>query len=87
MIFGDNPSGEIFYVNADQLPGGGQDQVRRILFNDKGTNKTLLQLIREKNAAQGKPPAPRASLRFGRGPRGQIFVLNKADGVIRLFVP
>jgi glucose/arabinose dehydrogenase len=87
MIFGDNPNGEIFYLHADKLPGGGQDQIRRILFNDKGTNKTLFQLIREKNAAQGKPPAPRASLRFGRGPRGQIFVMNKGDGIIRLFVP
>ncbi|MBY0492998.1 MAG: PQQ-dependent sugar dehydrogenase [Cyanobacteria bacterium] len=87
LIFGDNPSGEIFYVNADKPPNGGQDQIRRILFSDKGTNKTLLQLIREKNAAQGKPPAPRADMRMGRGPRGQIFVLNKRDGVIRLFVP
>jgi glucose/arabinose dehydrogenase len=42
LIFGDNPSGEIFYLNADKLPAGGQDQIRRILFNDKGTNKTLL---------------------------------------------
>ena len=87
MLFGDNPSGEIFYLNADKLPAGGQDQIRRIMFNDKGTSKTLLQLIREKNAAQGKPPAPRADLRFGRGSRGQIFILNKRDGVIRLLVP
>ena len=87
MIFGDNPSGEIFYVNADKLPAGGQDPIRRIMFNDKGTNKTLLQLIREKNAAQGKPAAPRADLRMGRGPDGQIFILNKRDGVIRLLVP
>jgi hypothetical protein len=87
IIFGDNPSGEIFYVNADKPPAGGQDQIRRILFDDKGTNKTLLQLIREKNAAQGKPPAARADLRMGRGPNGQIFILNKRDGVIRLLVP
>jgi glucose/arabinose dehydrogenase len=87
MLFGDNPSGEIFYLNADKLPSGGQDQIRRVMFNDKGANKTLLQLIREKNAAQGKPAAPRADLRMGRGPRGQIFILNKRDGVIRVFVP
>lgn len=87
MLFGDNPSGEIFYINADRQPAGGQDAIRRVMFDDKGTNKTLLQLIREKNAAQGKPPAPRADLRFGRGPRGQIFIMNKRDGVIRLFVP
>jgi hypothetical protein len=87
LIFGDNPSGEIFYVNADKLPAGGQDQIRRIMFDDKGTNKTLLQLIREKNAAQGKPAAPRADLRLGRGADNRIFVMNKRDGVIRLLVP
>jgi glucose/arabinose dehydrogenase len=42
LIFGDNPSGELFYVDADDLPKGGQDSIRRILFNDKGTTKTLL---------------------------------------------
>ncbi|HYE88995.1 MAG TPA: PQQ-dependent sugar dehydrogenase [Vicinamibacterales bacterium] len=102
LIFGDNPSGELFYVNADQLPAGGQDSIGRILFDDastssgsaraesradRGTNKTLLQLIREKNAAQGKPPASRADLRLARGPRNQIFILNKRDGIIRLLVP
>jgi hypothetical protein len=87
LLFGDNPSGEIFYVSADHLPKGGQDSIRRVLLNDKGTNKTLLQLIREKNTAQGKPPATRADLRFGEGPNQQIFILNKRDGVIRLLVP
>jgi Glucose/sorbosone dehydrogenases len=87
LIFGDNPSGEIFYVDADNLPKGGQDPIRRILFNDKGTSKTLLQLIQEKNASQGKPPASRADLRLGIGPQGQMFVLNKRDGMIRLLVP
>jgi len=87
LLFGDNPSGEIFYVNADKLPQGGQDSIRRILFNDKGVAKPLLQLIKEKNTAQGKTPATRADLRFGPGPNGQIFVLNKRDGTIRLMVP
>jgi hypothetical protein len=87
MIFGDNPSGQIFYVDADKLPNGGQAAIRQVLFNDKGTRKTLLQLIQERNTKQGKEPAARADLRFGQGPQGQIFVLNKRDGVIRLFVP
>ena len=87
LIFGDNPSGEIFYVDADNPPKGGQDPIRRILFSDKGTSKTLLQLIREKNAAAGKPAAPRADLRLGMGPEGQLFVMNKRDGVIRVIVP
>ncbi len=87
LLFGDNPSGEIFYVNADALPGGGQDPIRRVLFTHSGTTKTLLELIREKNAAQGKTAATRADLRFGQGPEGQILVLNKRDGIVRLLVP
>ena len=86
LIFGDNPSGEIFYVNADKLPNGGQDAIRRILFNDKGETKTLLKLIQEKNVAQGKQPSTRADLRFGEGPNGEIYILNKRDGVIRQLV-
>ena len=87
VIFGDNPSGEVFYFSADKLPTGGQDAIRRILFNDKGEAKTLLQLIKEKNTAQGKPVATRADLRFGEGPNGQIFILNKRDNTIRRIVP
>jgi hypothetical protein len=87
LLFGDNPSGEIFYVDADKLPKGGQDQIHRILLSDQGASKTLLQLIKEKNTAQGKAPASRADLRFGEGPKGQIFILNKRDGTIRLLVP
>jgi hypothetical protein len=87
MIFGDNPNGEIFCVDADHLPNGGQDALRRLMFNDNGTPKTLLQLIREKNAAQGREAAPRADLRIGAGADGQLFILNKRDGVIRVLVP
>jgi hypothetical protein len=88
MIFGDNVSGEIFFVNADKLPAGGQDAIRRILLDGGagGEPKTLLQLIQAANAKQAKPPAARADLRFGTGPDGQVFVLNKRDGVIRLLV-
>ena len=86
LIFGDNPSGEIFYVNADKLPEGGQDSIRRILVNDGGTSKTFLQVIKEKNAKQSRQPATRADLRFAEGPDGQIFLLNKRDGTIRLLV-
>ncbi len=60
LIFGDNPSGEIFYVNADRLPDGGQSAIRRILLNDRGQNKTFLEVIQEKNKTQGsRPPGAR----------------------------
>lgn len=87
LIFGDNPSGELFYVDADAPPKGGSEAIRRILFNDKGQQKTLLQLIRDRNVAQGKPAAPRADMRLAVGPQGQLFVLNKRDGIIRLLMP
>jgi hypothetical protein len=87
LVFGDVPSGEVFYVNADKLPNGGQDPIRRILLNDNRTAKTLLDVIKGTNIKQGKTPATRADLRFGLGPDGQIFLLNKADGIIRLLVP
>ncbi len=88
LLFGDNPSGEMFYVNADKLPAnGGQAAIRRILFSDKGQSKTLLDLVKEKNAAQGRKPPTRADLRYGEGPNGRIFILNKWDGVIREIVP
>ena len=31
--------------------------------------------------------ASRADLHFGSGPQGEVYLLNKADGVIRLLVP
>jgi hypothetical protein len=88
LLFGDNPSGEMFYVHADKLPpNGGQEAIRRILFNDKGETKRLLQLVNEKTVAQGKRSANRADLRYGEGPDGRLFILNKWDGVIREIVP
>jgi hypothetical protein len=84
VLFGDNPSGEVFYFSADNMPRGGQDPIRRVLFNHDGAAKTLLDLIKEKNAAQGRSPAARADLRFGTGPNGQVFLLNKHDRTIRL---
>jgi len=86
VLFGDFPSGEIFYIHADKLPSGGQDAMRRVLLHEGGESKTLLQLIREKNARQGKSPASRADLRFAAGPDGRVFLLNKHDGTIRLLV-
>lgn len=86
LVFGDNPSGEIFYVSADRLPEGGSGAIRRILLDDHGTAKTFLEVIRAKNTQQGVRPASRADLRFGVGPRGELFLLNKHDGTIRMLV-
>lgn len=88
LLFGDNPSGEMFYIHADKLPpNGGQDAIRRIVFNDKGQPKTLLELVKAKAVEKGRKPPTRADLRYGEGPDGRIFILNKWDGVIREIVP
>ena len=87
VLFGELVSGEVFYFPADDLPEGGQAAIRRVRFKHRGETKTLLQMIQEKNLAQGREPARRADLRFGTGPNGQIFLLNKQDGIIRRLMP
>jgi len=87
VLFTDMPSGEIFYFGADALPQGGQDPIRRVLIRSNGADRTVLQVIQEKNVAQGKKPATRADLRLSMGPDNQVFLLNKGDGTIRRLVP
>jgi hypothetical protein len=82
IIWGDNPSGEVFAIPADDLPNGGQDAIRRVLFRDDGQAKTLLQLIRKH-----VPNATQPDLRIGTGPEGEVVLLNKADGIVRVIVP
>ena len=86
VLFTDMPSGEIFYFSADRLPQGGQEPIRRVLLRVNGQDRTVLQVIQEKNAAQGKPPATRADLRLAMGPENRVFLINKGDGVIRVLV-
>ena len=86
VLWGDLPSGEVFHVPADNLRGGGQAAIRRVLFRDGGETKTFLELIRAKNTDQGLSPTRRADLHFGRGPEGRVFLLNKWDGVVREIV-
>ena len=83
LLFGDIVGGEVFYVHVDKPHDGGQDQIRRVLFNHQGEPKTLLQLVQESRSQQGLSEIPRTDLRFGTGPDGQVFLLNKRDGMIR----
>jgi hypothetical protein len=84
VLFADFPSGEIFAFDADAPPEGGNQGLRRVLLTDGGEAKTFLQLVQEKNAAQGREPASRADLRFGVGADGRVFLLDKYDGTIRV---
>ena len=86
IVFGDNPSGELFYVDAD-LENGGSEAIRRILLKTADGNKTLLQIVQAQNAENGDNEAVRVDMRFGAGPNGEIFLLNKHDGVVRMLTP
>jgi hypothetical protein len=85
IIFGDNPSGEVFVVDA-ATTAGGQSAIRRVLLNDGGAQKTFFQVIKDKAAEQKRAEVRKADMRFGFGPNEQIFLMNKRDGVIRLLV-
>lgn len=90
LLFGDSPSGEVFYVAADEPPMDGwkPKHIRRVLFEREKRTMSLLEIIQETNIVQRRRrPNPRADLRFGTGPNGQVFLLNKADGVIRRLLP
>ncbi len=88
LLFGDLPSGELFHVDADDLPDGGQDAIRRVLFDPgDGEPRTLRELVEETRREQGRDEAGRVDLRLGTAPDGRIFLLNKHDGVLRVVVP
>ncbi|BAM04599.1 PQQ-dependent sugar dehydrogenase [Phycisphaera mikurensis] len=85
LLLGDFPSGSIFYLDASgTLPDGGQAPLQELLLvNEAGETKRLIDLIND----AGVPATQRADLRFGYGADGEVFVLNKRDGVIRQLVP
>lgn len=87
VLFGDMVSGEILFFDADNLPNGGTNGIRRLLLGTQAESaQTFLEIIQEKNTEQNRNPASRADLRFGYGPDNRLFVLNKQDGVIREFM-
>lgn len=88
LMFADFPSGEIFLINADNLPDGRSDGIRRMLLRDnEGETRTFLGLIQEKNSEQGREPARRTDIRMSTGADQRVFLLNKHDGTIRVLVP
>jgi glucose/arabinose dehydrogenase len=87
VLFADSPSGEILHFDADDLPEGGTEGIARVLLRSGGRTLTFLELIQAKNRYQGREPAERADIRFGTGPEGRFFLLNKHDGTVREVVP
>ncbi len=88
VLFADFVVGEILHFDADDIPEGGTEGIRRVLLRHEGGEpQRFLDLIQEKNEEQGRDPSPRTDIRFGTGPDHRFFLLNKHDGVIREVLP
>jgi hypothetical protein len=94
MFFADfarNP-GPIFAVHVSQLverddlsdlenlDGGRLAPFVEVLIRDGDSDKTFREFLRDAN---GLPTLTRADTRWGVGPSGEIFILNKRDGMVR----
>jgi len=72
FLFGDIPSGRLFYIDIADIKPGTQAPIRewKILIN--GLPKTLKEVCGN----------DRVDLHFGRDIRGELYILTKADGKI-----
>ena len=82
-VFGDLGNGRVFYTDADAAPGSGQSGILELLLSESNAaGRSLLSLIRD-----AQPNAGRADLRLGQDATGNLYLLNKQDGVVRVLVP
>jgi hypothetical protein len=77
-IFGDLVNGRVFVVDVDDLVQGSQAQVEELTLLRDGAPTTLLALLGNDF---------RADLRFGLDESGEIYLLTKRDGMVRMLVP
>ncbi|MDZ4657669.1 MAG: PQQ-dependent sugar dehydrogenase [Bythopirellula sp.] len=90
LLAGDFPKGLIYMldVDTDPLDGGGEGLTELIPVNTStGQERRLISLINAERASLGLDNATRADLRFSVNTPGEVFILNKQDGVLRMLVP
>ncbi len=78
LLFGDMPSGRIFFIDADHPLVGGSAPITELRVMRDGRESSFLDIIRENRGGSSN-----AQLRFGSDARGRIYLLNKVDGIIR----
>lgn len=71
-IFGDIVSGRVFFVNRSQLKAGQQTPIQEMDLQIAGKETTL------RKASASK----KTDLRFGLGPKQELYIFTKADGRI-----
>ena len=77
-IFGDGVNGRIFHVPVEDLELGSQAAFEELTLLRNGVPTTLLALLGNDF---------RTDLRFGIDEAGEIYVLTKRDGMVRMLVP
>ncbi len=91
LLLGDFPTGMIFYAPTDPTvpaEGAGQDPLAQLIMVDEGGNTVqLLDLINDVRGDRGLTAQTRTDLRFSMGTAGEVYILNKHDGVIRVLTP
>ena len=79
LLLGDFPNGAIYTLDVDNASlNGGQSELNELILRDLDTNQEgrLSTLIGQS----------RVDLRFSYGINGEVFILNKRDGIIRRLV-
>ena len=71
-LFGDIPTGRLFYVDMTDVEQGKQALIREWKVSFNGTLTTLAELC----------GSPRVDLHFGRDSRGELYILTKPDGKV-----
>lgn len=69
-LFGDIPSGRLFYIDMADVKQGRQALVKEWKITINGVTKSLNELCGSK----------RVDLHFGRDAQGEMYILTKADG-------
>ncbi len=89
LLLGDFPTGLIFMLDVDSDPlDGGQDGFEELKPLNTGMQPVqLLDLINAARSDRGLSNSSRADLRFGINTPGEVYILNKHDGIVRRLVP
>lgn len=69
-LFGDIPSGRLFYTNITDIQQGKQAPIHEWRISLNGADTTLVQAC----------GSSRVDLHFGRDAHGELYILTKADG-------
>ncbi|MEM8864734.1 MAG: PQQ-dependent sugar dehydrogenase [Planctomycetota bacterium] len=70
------------FSNLSSLDGGHLAPIEEIRFTQNGSPTSLLTILRD---TTNNPGLNRTDIRIEEGPDGEVYILNKRDGIIRRF--